>query len=155
VYVPFSSGLVQQVVDFVYDSPDLAHQALVALRVGLNQDEECARNLRRKYSIENLVEFLKQYLPRDGVIAVKWDSVIRLSATGLECLVADGEWLEIHVEDVLVREADWIASGPNRDETNLAGSFAYSHFGLASAKCWQARARVSRSDGLELLFRDD
>jgi len=155
VYVPFSSGLLQQLVEFVYESPEVAHQALVALRVGLSQDEESARKLQQEYSIENLVEFLRHYLPRDGVVAVNWDSLIRLSASGLACLVADGEWVEIHVEDVLDREVDWVASGPNREEASSSGTFAYSHFGVARGESWQARARVSRSDGLELLFGDD
>jgi len=154
VYVPFSSGLIQQFVEFIYDSGDVAHQALVALRIGLSQDEETARNLREEYSVENLVEFLRQYLPRVGVVAVKWDSVIRLSALGLECLVAEGDWVEIHVEDVLDREPNWVASGPNRDES-FDRDFAYSHFRLSRAENWQARARVSRSDGLALLFGDD
>jgi hypothetical protein len=152
--VRFSSLPVPQSVDFVYDSADLAHQAVVALRVGLNRDEECARNLREALLTENVVEFLRQYLPRDGVIAVQWGTWIRLSATGLECKVAEDEWMEIHVEDVLGHEV-WEATGPNRGETSLAESFAYSRFRLSPAECWKARARVSRNDGLELLFGDD
>ncbi len=60
-----------------------------------------------KYSVENLLEFLKNHLIHDGQLAVQWTGIVRLQSDGLQCLLPSETWSAMHFEDLLDSEIEW------------------------------------------------
>ena len=99
---------VPQMVTFVYEDEETASKADAILEARLETRADFfSDQLARKYSVENILEFLKNHLMRDGMLAVQWTGIVRLRSDGLQCLLPSKTWSAMHFEDLLDSEIDW------------------------------------------------
>ena len=136
---------VPQEVSFLYEDEETARKADVILQSRLESREDFfSDRLAREYSVENLLEFLKNHLMRDGMLAVQWTGIVRLQPHGLQCLLPSETWSPMHFEDLLDSEIEW-NQGKADDSSSENVTLLHRRFGLSPALVWLARARISRS----------
>ena len=136
---------VPQMVTFVYEDEETASKADAILESRLESRADFSSDqLARKYSVENILEFLKNHLMRDGMLAVQWTGIVRLRSDGLQCLLPSETWSSMHFEDLLDSEIEWNqGKADNSSSENV--TLLHRRFGLSPAMVWLARTRVSRS----------
>ena len=136
---------VPQMVTFVYEDEETARKADAILESRLQSRADFfSDQLARKYSVENILEFLKNHLMRDGMLAVQWTGIVRLRSDGLQCLLPSKTWSAMHFEDLLDSEIEWHqGKGDGSSSENV--TLLHRRFGLSPALVWLARARISRS----------
>lgn len=136
---------VPQMVTFVYEDEETASKADAILESRLESRADFSSDqLARKYSVENILEFLKNHLMRDGMLAVQWTGIVRLRSDGLQCLLPSKTWSAMHFEDLLDSEIDW-NQGEADDSSSENVTLLHRRFGLSPAMVWLAGTRVSRS----------
>ena len=74
--------------------------------------------LSNEYSNFNVLEFLRRYLERDRLQYLHWTGRAQLSSASLECLLPDGIWEDMQVEDLVHRTIDWQQLGPDPAQGN-------------------------------------
>ena len=136
---------VPQEVSFLYEDEETARKADAILQARLESRADFfSDQLAQKYSVENLLEFLKNHLMHDGLMAVQWTGIVRLRSDALQCLLPSETWSAMHFEDLLDSEIEW-----NQDKADDSSSenvtLLHRRFGLSPAMVWLARTRVSRS----------
>jgi hypothetical protein len=120
------------------------------LRDGLEDDNsEVAQLLRGEYSYENVVRYLKAIVPKEKVVAVAWQTVLKIDGNKMQCQLPDGNWLELHPENFEQSSQDPEDLGEcwgNRTETYL-----HQKFRLDPAKKWEIHGRAFFNNGLDYL----
>ena len=157
-----------QHLEFVFEDEEVASSALHCLRASLLLDDPVSTEFRHCHSPETSLSFIKKFIPRDCLIAVRWLARIRITVDGLECELPDGEWSDIELENVTCTY-NWTQSpltalgAPLGANANAADSnritpkarLIMEHFGLSNQTDWYGVGRVYREDGMTLWYLDD
>ena len=136
---------------FVYESEEEALHALTLLREKLSSGEPIAEKLRNAYSLDNLIEYLRQYLPRQGLIAFNRTAPLRVDCTnGVVELLPDGKTRPVNPEDVLDQNFTWRRVNEHKEAATPAGRYAVKT--LDADPGWQSEgtAVIRDSENLDL-----
>jgi len=152
-----------RVMEFLYEDGNAASDALLHFHSSLLSDDPLSFELRDKYSLEGMLDFIARFIIRENVLGLRWLTRLRITTVGLEFEMPDGQWSEIHIESVS-NTYNWTKSSDDRVEevanfNEIAERMkamkpvaftACSQFGLTCDADWQGVGRVYRQDGLSL-----
>jgi hypothetical protein len=113
------------VVELRYRETEEARRTCQRLRRCLKKSpEQSARALKRCYSTENLMNFLRRHLDLRKPNSVTWDAPVRQEGADLKCRLPDGRWTAVGVENLAaVGAAGWpvlssVANATRADEVS-------------------------------------
>lgn len=118
-------------LDLEYDDEEHGRQAWQTLREQFEDSTNTvASDLRREYSVANMLSFLAAYLPRDGFCGATAVALVRIDAQGLRCQLPTGEWVSVHRENVLQSTASWRSEESDGTLVDVAVKSVYRQFQL-------------------------
>ena len=157
-----------RVMEFLYEDEAAAEAALGHFHDSLLADDQISIELRDRYSLEGMLDFIARFVIRENVLGLRWLTRLRITPTGLQFEMPDGQWSDIHIESVsntynwkrvsidpVAEAADLETVAANANTMGPLTYTACSHFGLSFDANWEGVGRVYREDGLSLWFPDD
>jgi hypothetical protein len=137
----------QHQINFVYTTPAYAQEALAILDSAYESDEHAAKELRRADSVPNMLDFLREFLPREQLEGASRDAQIRVSAAGLECRSLSGDWDQLQFDNVTNR-SQLVFDPTGTDSADLSNPVAniYDRFWLEPGTVWETTAKVYEHD---------
>jgi hypothetical protein len=156
VSVRFVEGARHQEVTFLFSTARQANDALVTLQCSLAETEPTAQQLRECYSVEHLLAYLREYLPQANLDGATWNTIVRVSAAGLESRSPTGEWKPLQVENMTTQMLDWKPIRSENVELSHHAASLYRRFQLEPGQVWETTANVFSHDlPAQLLGSDD
>lgn len=157
-----------RVMELLYEDETAATAALRDFQDSLLADDQISIELRDRYSLEGMLDFIARFVNREDVLGLRWLTRLRINAAGLHFEMPDGRWSDIHMESVsdtynwkkipidpVAEAADFETVAASANTMSPLAYTACSHFGLSFDANWEGVGRVYREDGLSLWFPDD
>ena len=136
---------MRQDICFEYADKAVAERAQESIERRLTDcSDHWSATLSNEYSNFNVLEFLRRFLEQDGLQHMQWTGRVQLSSVSLECLLPDGIWDGMHVEDLIHCTIDWQQLAP--DPANGSGGNTLPHrlHSLSPQYAWGAVTGISR-----------